>query len=267
MLATNLKIVGIVLGTLVVYTAVANMIPQVQSDVPEDVEIGADVTPEQLVSIGEELYEGAGGCTACHGLGTRAPDLIGTAGATCGERVEGQDCETYLYESLTEPEAYVVEGFQPIMPDVDRTLGQAQVWALVAFLQSQGGEVTVTAEQVAAAGGEGAGGAGADTGATGGTGAAGGAAVSGTTDPRQLARDLGCIACHQLDGEGGAVGPPFAEMRGKDEEYLRRGILEPNADTAQGYGQFAGTMPPNFGDRLTVSQLQSLLDFLTREEP
>ena len=80
MLRTNLKILLTVFGTLAVYTAVANMIPQVQSEVPEETAIGADATPEQLVAIGQELYEGAGGCTACHGLGTRAPDLLGVIG-------------------------------------------------------------------------------------------------------------------------------------------------------------------------------------------
>lgn len=265
MWGTNLKILGIVFGTLFVYTAVANMIPQVESDVPEAVAIEADASPEELVAIGEELFEGAGGCTACHGLGTRAPDLIGVAGTACDERVEGMSCKEYLHESLVDPNAHVVEGFQPIMPEVSRTLGDQEIWALVAFLQSQGGSVTVTSEDLARAdvtaapgedGDETAGGVGGAA-----AGAAGGAGVS-AEDPVQMVQDLGCVACHQLDGEGAAVGPAFEEMRGKEREYLRRGILAPNADTAPGYAEFAGTMPPNFGERLTAGQLETLLDFL-----
>ena len=61
MWGTNIKIFLTVVGTLAVYTAVANLIPQVRSAVPEAVEIGANATPEELAAIGGELYDGAGG--------------------------------------------------------------------------------------------------------------------------------------------------------------------------------------------------------------
>ncbi|MCI0432935.1 MAG: cytochrome c, partial [Gemmatimonadetes bacterium] len=145
----NLKVFGVVLATIAVYTLLANAIPQVQSEVPEELSFGAGVTAEQLVAAGDQLYQGAGGCTACHGLGTRAPNLLtdeggtGTIGSRCATRVSGKDCKAYLHESLTEPNAFVVGGYQPIMPDLRRTLSGAQIWALVAYLQSLGGEVTV----------------------------------------------------------------------------------------------------------------------------
>lgn len=260
---TNVKIVLTVVGTLGVYTAVANLIPQVESEVPEAREIGADVSPEELVSIGEELYGGAGGCTACHGLGTRAPDLLGEIGARCGERVPGQGCKEYLHESLTAPGEYVVEGFQPIMPNVSRTLSGSQIWALVAFLQSQGGEVTVTSEDLSASeeGTSGAIAAG-DGGSAG--AAAGGGSGTASTEPDEIWRSFGCITCHRMEGEGGPVGPPVEEMRdaGHPPDYVRRSILSPNADTADGYAPMAGTMPANFGDRLTAAQLEALVAFI-----
>ncbi|MFQ5688921.1 MAG: c-type cytochrome [Gemmatimonadota bacterium] len=251
---TNLNIGLTVAGTLAVYTAVANMIPQVQSEVPEAVSISGDVTPEELVRIGGELFRGAGGCTACHGLGTRAPDLLREVGTRCASRKPGMSCKEYLYESLVDPAAYVVEGFQPIMPPMGRTLSESQIWALVAFLESQGGEVTVTADDIPAKA------AGVD--GSGGTAAGGGTILEASLSPRELIHTLGCLACHELEGEGGKVGPPFSSLAGKDREYLRRGILRPNADTAQGFEAFAGTMPPNFGDRLTAAQLEALVDFL-----
>src|SRR5438445_492892 len=76
MWATNLKVVGVVLGTLALYTLIANKIPQVQSEVPQTLTLGANVTPEQLVAAGEKVFNGIGGCTTCHGLGTRAPNLL-----------------------------------------------------------------------------------------------------------------------------------------------------------------------------------------------
>ena len=40
--------------------------------------------------------------------------------------------------------------YPPIMLPVDRTMNQQQIWALVAYLQSQGGEVTVTGADIPA---------------------------------------------------------------------------------------------------------------------
>ena len=259
MLRTNLKILLTVIGTLAVYTAVANMIPQVQSEVPEETAIGADVTPEQLVAIGQELYEGAGACTACHGLGTRAPDLLGVIGQICGDRREGQACKEYLFQSLTEPSSFVVEGFQPIMPDLRRTLSEPEIWALVAFLQSQGGPVTVTAAdipraEVSAAGAQAIG-----------DGGGLAAAHPAVTDPMELLRTNACFACHQLGEEGVALGPTFDMVGARDAEYIRRSILLPNADTAAGFEAVAGTMPANFGDQLTAAQLETIVRFLSSQ--
>jgi mono/diheme cytochrome c family protein len=260
MVRTNLTILLIVIGTLAVYTAVANMIPQVASEVPEETTIGADVTPGELAAIGEELYTGAGGCTACHGLGTRAPDLVGVAGTNCATRREGLGCKEYLYQSLTEPGVFVIDGFQPIMPDMRRILSEAQLWALVAFLQNQGGEITVTAADIpaeSAGGGAAAGGAG---------GAPGPGIDTAVTDPVELLTASTCLACHQLGEQGVALGPRFDEMAGRlDPEYIRRSILLPNADTAEGFEAVAGAMPTNFGDQLSAAQLETIVRFLAGE--
>jgi mono/diheme cytochrome c family protein len=204
---------------------------------------------------------GAGGCTACHGLGTRAPDLVGVSGTTCATRREGLDCKEYLYESLTAPGVFVIDGFQPIMPDMRRILSEAQIWALVAFLQNQGGEITVTAADIPS---EAAGGAAAAAGGTGGTGGATGPGIDrAVTDPVELLRASTCLACHQLGEEGVALGPRLDEMAGRlDAEYIRRSILLPNADTAGGFEAVAGTMPTNFGDQLSAGQLETVVRFL-----
>ena len=263
MWGTNLRILGVVLGTIAAYTLLANAIPQVESEVPEELSFTGDVSPEQLIEAGEELYDGAGGCTACHGLGTRAPNLLtdqgglGAIGARCGQRVEGEDCKAYLHRSMVDPNAYVVEGFQPIMPDVSRTLSEAQIWSMIAFLQSQGGEVTVTAADLQTAA--------ADPGAAG--GAAGGAGPSATADPAALLQELQCIACHKLGVEGQEVGPPFDGIGSRlSADEIREAILDPAASVSPGYEQFAGVMPPNFGSRLTAGQLEALVDFLAARE-
>lgn len=266
---TNLKIVATVLLTIGVYTAVANVIPQVESEVPEQVQIGSDVTARELVSLGEEVYRGAGGCEACHGAGTRAPQLLGEIGTRCGDRVEGTSCKEYLHESMVEPRAFVVEGFQPIMPDMSAQLSDGQIWAVVAFLQSQGGEVTVTPDDLE--GGDGGSDGGGEGGGEAAGSAAGGSETADAGDAEALFREYGCTACHQVGGEGGRAAPAVEAIREQElpAEYVRRSIVEPNADTASGYDQdwsaLAGTMPPNFGERLSDRELETLVEFLSAE--
>jgi hypothetical protein len=48
-----------VLGTVGFYTYIANAIPQVESDVPTELTFAGEVTAEQLVQAGDELYHGA----------------------------------------------------------------------------------------------------------------------------------------------------------------------------------------------------------------
>src|SRR2546426_12592402 len=116
MWATNAKIVGIVLGTLALYTLIANEIPQVQSEVPQTLTLGANVTPEQLVAAGDKAFNGIGGCPTCHGLGTRAPNPLtdekgtGPLRARCGKRRAGKRCKQDLFDSPEHPARDVVQG-------------------------------------------------------------------------------------------------------------------------------------------------------------
>jgi len=261
MWAINLRIFGVVLGTLALYTLIANKIPQMQSEVPHALALGANVTPEQLVSAGDELFHGAGGCTACHGLGTRAPNLLtdekgaGPIGARCGKREGGKDCKAYIYESLTRPGAFVVTGYEPIMPDLSRTLSPQQLWALVAFLESQGGTVDVGASDIPAASAN-------DGGGSGGSGGSRGIA-GGSTDPMGIIRAAGCVGCHKVGTEGGAIGPDLSHVGSRlSSALIRESILMPDAKVARGFEKFKGIMPKTFGDQLSAAQLESLVQFL-----
>jgi mono/diheme cytochrome c family protein len=253
---TNLKVLVVALVVVGFYTGVAHIIPQLESEVPEALNLSADVTPEALVAAGERVFQGAGGCTACHGLGTRAPNLLtdhagqGPIGSRCGSRKPGMDCKAYLHESLTNPGALVIPGFENIMTDARRQISEDQIWAVIAFLQSQGGEVTVTAEDLPKADAPG-------------SAAPAGPAVTATTEPVELLTEKGCLGCHILEGKGAPIGPPFDGIGGRrTAEYLRRSILSPNADTAKGFEKFAGTMPLTFGQMLSAAQLEALVQFL-----
>lgn len=247
---TNLKVLVLAVAVVGFYTMVAHIIPQLESEVPESLDLSGDVSPEALVAAGERVFNGAGGCTACHGLGTRAPNLLtdhagqGTIGARCGGREPGKDCKAYLWESLTEPGAYLVAGFENIMPDMRRQLPEDQIWAVLAFLQAQGGEVTVTGADIQSA-------------------ASAVSAVSATTDPRQLLQENACLGCHAIDGAGPPIGPPFDGIgTRRTADAIRRSILDPDAEVAQGFEQFAGMMPKTFGQQLTAQQLEAIVQFL-----
>jgi mono/diheme cytochrome c family protein len=224
--------------------------------------LSGDLSPEVLVSAGDALFSGAGACTACHGLGTRAPNLRtdhageGTIGARCGGREAGKDCKTYLYESLIDPAGYLVDGFTAIMPDARRQLSDDQIWALVAYLQSQGGEVTVTADDVG-------GGAQTTTATPPAPAGGGGAPFSASTDPMELLTMNACLGCHVIDGAGPPIGPSFDGMGARiSVERIRSGILDPAAEIAEGFEQFAGIMPPTFGQSLSAQQLEIMVQFL-----
>ena len=90
---------------------------------------------------GAQLFQ-AQGCAGCHQIkgqgGAVGPALsdIGTVGAT---RKPGMDAQAYIRESIVQPNAFVVEGFQPgIMPQTyDQALSDEQLDALVNYLLEQ----------------------------------------------------------------------------------------------------------------------------------
>jgi mono/diheme cytochrome c family protein len=266
MWGTNLKVGAVVIGTIMVYTMLANAIPQVQSEVPEELTLGENVTPDELAAAGEQIYAGAGACATCHGTGTRAPNLLtdeagtGAIGARCGSRVPGQACKEYLHASLVTPNEHVVEGYLPIMPDVSRTMSAAQIWALVAYLESVGGTITVTADDVRAADAT----PGTPVPAAGPTElTAGDGPATQSMDPHELMSANQCLVCHRLGAEGGPIGPPFDGIGARlNADGIRRAILDPAADTTPGYEAVAGVMPANFGSMLTAAQLESITSYL-----
>src|ERR1044071_3156767 len=163
----GVKVGLVALAVMGVYSGYANYIPQIQSKPPAELSLeGGNVTPAQLVKAGEEIFKTKGTCEICHRIGqkgTRAPDLAGI-GARAAKTKPGMTAKQYIIESLLQPAAFVVEGYPPIMPAVDKppiALNRSEVWALTAFLESLGGTVDVTLNDIPASVGAAAAGGGA----------------------------------------------------------------------------------------------------------
>ncbi len=210
----ELKIAGLAIAATLGYTWVGQLVPQKEVQPPEVVEIAADVTPEQMVEIGKGIFEGKGICHTCHvfGRSDRFPDLDGIGTRAAG-RVPGLTGLQYLAHSLYHPEEFIVPGYNPGMPAIDKPpigLTDDEIKAVVAYLQSLGGEVTVSMDMDLKGGGAGeavaetaaaAGEPGAETGLT----ATAPADLSGAG---ALLSSYGCTTCHYTDRPGELNGGP-----------------------------------------------------------
>ncbi|MEN8040709.1 MAG: hydrogenase iron-sulfur subunit [Actinomycetota bacterium] len=103
-----------------------------------------DSVTESRAERGEALYYETTlgqntGCRVCHSL---KPDqvVVGPTFDGIGTRAEstvpGLTAEEYLYESIVDPDAYVVDGFEPgvMLPNFSDLLTEEQIGDLVAFL-------------------------------------------------------------------------------------------------------------------------------------
>jgi mono/diheme cytochrome c family protein len=94
------------------------------------------------VARGQQLYI-SGGCAGCHAIADISNGVVGPnltqAGETAATREDGVSAEDYIRQSILNPNAVVVEGYQPsIMPqNYDQQFGDQELDDLVAFLLAQ----------------------------------------------------------------------------------------------------------------------------------
>src|SRR6266849_4895662 len=242
------------------YAYFANSIPQIESKPPQELSLeGGNVTPAQLVKAGEEIFKTKGTCEICHRIGqkgTRAPDLAGI-GTRPAKTKPGYTAKQYIIESLLQPGAYIVEGYPNIMPQVDKppiALNRSELWALVAFLESLGGNVDVTLDDIPK---------------TAGAAATGGAPaeIKLPGDPKAgevvFSTKAACIACHKAGKIGASpVGPDLSQIaKIQTPDYIMKKILDPKGmGTVAGFPP--GVMPQTFGQVLTAKEYMDVVAFV-----
>jgi len=237
-------------------------IPQIEPAPPpveEKLDLGA-MTMAQFVALGNRVYEGKGTCSLCHNpVGGRAP-LIGETVALVEERLadtryqgSASDVESYLYESLAEVAGFGKAGTGDTvspMPNVltgSIALSEVEARAVIAYLQDLSGvEVTVelpseaVEEEPEVAEGE---------------------PRPVIAAPEDAIAEFACGACHKVAGEEGDLGPDLTRIGAlRDRDYLRRSILDPDAEIAEGFEP--ETMPADYGEQLYAVELEMLVDYL-----
>ena len=109
------------------------------------------VSPE----AGEKIFWGDGQCHTCHSIGTsgsatRGPNQEGLA-SRAEERAKATGLSSgleYIVESIVDPNKFIVEGYDKIMPrvyDPPIMLGREKILAVLSYLQTLGGEPDVDA--------------------------------------------------------------------------------------------------------------------------
>ncbi len=202
---------------------------------------GVKRSVETFVKAGEDIFKGK--CANCHYIGpkadTRCPDLE-NVGSNAATRKPGMTAKEYFIESLYRPEAYVVKGYPNIMPPVWKppiALSNLETAKVIAFLQSQGGEVDITPFEPPV-----------DTKRAALVLAALERNITG--DPKRgekiFKETMGCLACHGVKGEGGqggqgvdksGVGPDLTNIGAINTiDYIEESILYPNAQIVKGFG-------------------------------
>ncbi|WP_456391017.1 c-type cytochrome [Profundibacter sp.] len=269
-----LRVIGFSVVILLLFMGFSHILPQVEPDTSAPVEVSTDgLDMDGMIALGESLFSGKGTCTLCHNGMGRAPDtLVMDMSTTYPERLldarykgvsagkEGAKAiEAYIFESMTDPSAFVVEGFgekgsndtiSP-MPTVNKApieLTVVEMNAVTAFLQDLAGltpTVPLPSADDAPVVEE----------------PSSGEAAPLLTSGEAVVDEHGCAACHDLGGSGATLGPSLYGIgKRMSRAIVMESIIDPNAIIADGYD--ADFMPADFGEEMRGSELLLLTDYL-----
>jgi len=146
----SIRVAALVLATTAFYGYVGQLVPQKEVQPPQETAFAADLSTADMAKVGRQIMEGKGFCLTCHTIGKtgalRFPDLAGVD-VRAMTRVPGLNDVEYFAQSMYDPLAYVVPGFPPAMPPMNKppfSLSDQEILCVIAYLQSLGGTPTVT---------------------------------------------------------------------------------------------------------------------------
>jgi len=156
------RVIGFVMIVLGLFSLIALSVPQMASLPPaeEKFDVASIKTANDMAAIGQKIFFSKGQCALCHSIGpsesARCPDLKGIGAKLSRE---------FIYESLTQPQAYVYldyrhEGppkeYPARMPHINKNpigLTNNEILSVIAFLQQMSGEpITVNPSEIEAPG-------------------------------------------------------------------------------------------------------------------
>lgn len=146
-----LRIAALVVATTGFYMYVGQMVPQKEVQPPVELVLKSDMSQAEMAKTGREIMDGKGLCLTCHTIGKmtgpyRFPDLA-NVDVRAKTRKPGYTDVDYFAESIYEPNAYIVPGFNPGMPTINKPpigLTDQEILCVIAYLQTLGGATTVT---------------------------------------------------------------------------------------------------------------------------
>ena len=152
------RVIGFVMIVLGLFSLIALSVPQMASLPPaeEKFDVASIKTANDMAAIGQKIFFSKGQCALCHSIGpsesARCPDLKGIGAKLSRE---------FIYESLTQPQAYVYldyrhEGppkdYPARMPHINKNpigLTNNEILSVIAFLQQMSGEpITVSPSEI-----------------------------------------------------------------------------------------------------------------------
>jgi cytochrome c oxidase subunit 2 len=105
--------------------------------------LSGNTSGQTPVEAGRDLFENKLGCASCHAggpnqRGAKLENLFGTdVKLNNGQTVKADDA--YIRESILNPGAKIVEGYQPIMPTFKGQVTEEQIVSLIAYIKSLSG--------------------------------------------------------------------------------------------------------------------------------
>jgi hypothetical protein len=147
----KLAVIVVSLNLIFLYIGL-EFLPQSESRPPKVIKIAEGISQDDLIRVGEEIVFGKGQCMVCHPAkpesGMRAPAMSAVGAEMEKEaKARGITPEDQVFEALVNPSKYVVKGFEDMMSPVQvppSSLTDGEIIAVSAYLQSQGGKVTVS---------------------------------------------------------------------------------------------------------------------------